>query len=150
MRTFDFGDFRMQIDGGFGVHTVVLRGPDSAAGVVAGRPAQFRATLVIARSERPLKHKAELESFADVSVNLLKQQPGFKQISRETIQLPSKSQGVLQRHRFKNEHGLEVEQLQLYLLQKGPALIITATDLAATFAEHRENLLAMLLSTVEC
>ncbi|MCC7382715.1 MAG: hypothetical protein IT384_12845 [Deltaproteobacteria bacterium] len=150
MRTLELGDFKISVEDSFGVHTLVLRGPDVAAGVVSGKSAQFRPTLVVARSERPIKDKAELEIFADVSVSLLKPIPGFREISRKTLATPAGNPAVLQRHRFLNEHGLEVEQLQLYVHQKGPALVLTATELAGeSFSAHEESLRAMMMSVVE-
>src|SRR5688572_4822244 len=124
MRTLDLGDFRFSADEGFGVHTVVLRGPESSPVMVAGRAATFRPTVVIARSERPLADQAELEAFAEASVSVLRKLPGFQQVSRDLLVIPAGNPAALQRHRFQDEHGLKVEQLQLYVAQRGPALVI--------------------------
>lgn len=150
MGTLDLGDLRFSIDDSFGLHTLVLRGTKSTEIEIDGRPASFRSTLVVARTERPLKDKKELEMYAEASARQLQAKADFKEVSRKPMKLPKGNPAILQRHKFKDEHGLLVEQLQLFALQKGPAVVLTATELSGPSFNAREKALtAMFLSLVD-
>ncbi len=150
MGTLELGDLRFSIDNGFSLHTLVLRGNKSTEVQIEGRAASFRPTMVVARTERPLKDKKELELYAEASVRQLQAKPEFKEVSRKPMRLPKGGPAIIQRHRFKDDHDLLVEQLQFFALQKGPAVVITATELSGeNFAAREKALTAMFMSLVD-
>lgn len=144
------GDFTLEQSPGFETHTLVLRASNSIEIALGGQGAQFRATLIVGRAERPLVDAAELRAFVEVSVGMLKSHKGFAQVDRATVTTAAGSPAILQQHTFENELGLRVQQMQLYVLSKGPALTVTVTDLSGpTFERKAGQYRKMLLSISE-
>ncbi len=148
--TFELGDFRFEAPKSFSPHMLVLVGPAHEAKPVRlatqTKPVAFRANLTATPGEHPLAPDETLDSYVAEQVAGLAALSAFTQIERRPVPRDAGT-AVLQHHRFANQEGMQIEQLQLYAEYGGRVLVLTATHLAGDpFDSMRDSFEHMLLS----
>ena len=91
---------------------------------------------VIASSE-PVPSDMDTSAYALTQRELLKELPGYEELSTETFTLAGGEQALLRKHTWQPEDTKPVTQLQVYYVSGDRAYTVTATAPTEEFDEHR-------------
>jgi hypothetical protein len=137
------GRLRLDADPRFRLGQIILTDDDVVPVQAKGGKRGYRASFVVTTSGAPVEPPA-LRAYVDGQVREIAALPGFKQLGQED----GPGESIYQRHQFSDDHGVPLEQLQLYVARGGPVVVGTATHLAGVPFKAMEPVFRKMLNSL--